>query len=81
MEITTKHYIDLGHLDLGNNFTDQHLFQALADHDEAEKILDFLGECELSCVVVLKANLNFGYSLHTTYCPSELWDCVNAKIK
>ena len=80
MEYTTKHIINIGSLDLGNNYTMEHLFTELGKHEEANELLDFLGICEPTEEVTLVANLNFNGLLQETFIVDEVYDMLDAKI-
>ena len=52
--------IYINHLDLGNNFTQEHLIDAILHHDEIEKIIEVMGETV--GLFNIEAHLNFnGY--------------------
>ena len=50
-------------LNLGNNFTFEHLTEAIKENSEAMEDVEKLNYIDLSNTFKIKANLNFGYTL------------------
>jgi hypothetical protein len=67
------------HLNLGNNFTHEHLFYAIAERQTFGQFYEELTNLpnpNNDALITIKAKLNFGYSLEETFCLFELCECL-----
>ena len=67
-------HLHFAHLPLGNNFTYQHLTDAMQDDPHWDDIETYLSKHDLDTDVIITARLNFGLNLHEYTCLSDLND-------
>lgn len=67
-------FFNIDFLNLGNNFTFNHLIQAIKDNDLAVEYIDKLKYIDLDKDIVITAKLKLGYTLEDTFDLSEFLD-------
>ena len=73
-ETKNEVFFNIDFLNLGNNFTFDHLIQAIKDNDLAIEYIDKLKYIDLDKDIVITAKLKLGYTLEDTFDLSEFLD-------